>query len=254
MTKAYIIAECGIEHLGQIKLAEQLIDAAKFAGADCVKFQLYSVETARKVDNGDGPLTKYRLDRAAMQGLWNYSKDAGIDFLLSAFDMDSLKSCKDMGLTAVKIPSVCNENMDMIDYAVDNFCEVFISCGLIDDDTELKVIPVRAGVKKLLCTSAYPCPFDAVNLSAGRFGERYSGLSDHTIGVTVSIMAVALGAQIIEKHFTLERKTGGPDCICSLEPGEFMNLVGSIRDAEAALGTGVKKVMECEKPLLWRKK
>lgn len=250
VNKTYIIAEVGLEAMGQIKLAEQLIDAAKVAGADCIKFQLYSVDTAHKVDNGDGPLTKYRLDRPALQGLWNYSKGVGIDFLLSAFDMDSLKSCKDMGLTAVKIPSVCNENVEMTRWACSNFKTVLISLGMLDQDVIAAKIPVNIVRQALLCTSVYPCPFDQVNLAAV---HKYAGLSDHTIGWEVSVAAVAMGAKIMEKHLTLSRMSGGPDACCALEPMEFADMVYRIRNVEKAMGDGVKKIEEGERSLLWRK-
>lgn len=239
---AYIIAEAGLEANGSTSAAAQLIFAASFSGADCVKFQLYSEETANKVG---GRLPACRLDVVQFEYLRKYTaKCNGIEFLLSAFDMESLKQCKLLGCKAVKIPSVCNENWDMLQYADDHFDVIYVSSGLAG------LIGVPAKCLTLLCTSVYPCPFEQVNLRAI---TNYDGLSDHTIGWEVPIAAVAMGAMIIEKHLTISRSTDGPDACCALEPMEFADMVYRIRNVEKAMGDGIKKIEPGEMGLLWRK-
>ena len=207
-----------------------------------MKFQLYSEETAKKVG---GCLSACRLGMEQFEYLIQYAaKCNGIDFLLSAFDMESLKECKLLGLKAVKIPSVCNENQKMLKYADEQFAEVYISSGLYGKHYRPQ------GCYWLLCTSIYPCPFEQVNLSVLK---DYDGLSDHTIGWEVPVAAVAMGAKIIEKHLTLSRTDGGPDACCALEPMEFADMVYRIRNVEKAMGDGVKKIEPGERNLLWRK-
>lgn len=265
MTETYIIAECALEHRGQMKLAENLIRAAAEAGADCVKFQLYSEDTAKKVDNGHGPLTEYRLEPDEICGLWHRSQGIGLDFLVSAFDMDSLITCKDMGLKEVKIPSVCNSKQEMLEYAAEHFHHIVISTGMVEmTDLEGMVATLKPhteskNIAVLLCTSIYPCPYENVNLRVLKTMQEKLwcgkiGISDHTVGWEVPVAAVAMGAKIVEKHLTLSRNNSGPDACCSLEPGEFADMVRRIRNVESAMGDGIKKIEKAEKDLLWRKR
>lgn len=245
MTDAYIIAEAALEHLGLSELAENLICAAANAWADCVKFQLYSEKTAKKIDNGHGPLTEYRFDVGEIHDLCSIAKkETRLDFLVSVFDMESLQSCKEIGMKAVKIPSVCNESKEMLQYAEKNFPTYYVSSGIYAEERP------KGHFWWLLCTSIYPCPYECVNL---RCLPNYDGISDHTVGWEVPVASVAMGAKIVEKHLTLSRRNNGPDAKCSLEPDEFADMVQRIRNVEAALGDGVKKIEKAERGLIWRK-
>jgi len=252
----YIIAEAGCEHLGDIEKAKRMIDIAKDTGCNAIKFQhFYSNEINNGTKNGEILLRKiedYGFSIAELVILRDYADDKNINCFCSAFGISSLKTLKDLGFKTVKIPSCCNENQEMLNYAVDNFDTVFLSDGM--SNSSGLICPNRGFDKMrwLLCTSAYPCPDDAVNLLA-MSNNLCDGLSDHTIGSTAAVMAVALGAQYIEKHITISEFNGGPDAHIALEPTELMDFVYQIRRAEKMLGTGVKKIEECEKPYLWRK-
>jgi len=269
-TKTYIIAECGLEHCGSLTLAKLLIDNAKAAGADCAKFQLYSEEYAGRLavngrKNGSNSvgkiLEKYRLDIDKIHEVFLYCKKAGIDFLCSVFDIESAKELAYIGAKSVKIPSVELSHIEILEAVQKYFESAIISTGLHTLDEVKKAVSLlteKMDPQKLTllqCTSAYPCPFDQVNLRAmnklrlvGRVG-----ISDHTLGWTVPVAAVALGAQVIEKHLTLSKMNGGPDARVALEPLEFMDMCRRIRDTEAALGDGCKTIEKAEKSLIWRK-
>lgn len=258
----YIIAECALEHKGSVERAKQLIDVAIAAGADAVKFQYFFPEGVGKIWN---KIEKFRLDIGAICFLKSYAEALNIDFLCSAFDVRSLENLAVWGLKTVKIPSPCLTNYQMLDVAGELFTGIILSTGLHNLQEVKKATEyLNSGIEPksvavLQCTSSYPCPMNEVNLKAmltlrkevnkaGKFG-----ISDHSIDTVVPVAATALGADVIEKHITLDRRDGGPDSVCSLEPKEFMAMIRAIRDTELALGNGVKEVQESEKALSWRR-
>jgi len=250
LSGTYIIAEAACEHLGNGAKANRLVLAAQAAGADCIKFQHYSERYAKKVGAKlKLPLLDYRFTMEALSNLKDYAKEHGIDFLCSAFDLPSLKGLREIYCKSVKIPSCCNEDKRMQIFAVRNFDLVYASTGMMKK-WKFDVYYRRPHYKLLLCTSAYPCPYDQVNL---RCLDGVDGLSDHTLGWEVPVAAVAMGAEIIEKHFTLDKMNGGPDAHISLDPREFADMCRRIRNVEMAMGDGIKKIEKDERKLLWRK-
>lgn len=267
--KVYIIAEAAVSHEGSVEVAEKMIEAAFAAGADCVKFQAFIPhQTAMRDTDVAASLTQSVFDKELIDILLHsyfgktelaylkqVCKDTGIDFLCSAFEEENLDWLADIGETRVKIPSCRNTNRKFLQIACAYFDKIFISTGMMTeediDDLWIKGASNTKRIKLLHCISAYPCPYEQINLGVLKTG-RYAGLSDHTFGWEVPVAAVALGAQIIEKHFTLTRTDKSDDCV-SLEPDEFADMVRRIRNVELAMGDGVKKIMPCEEKLLWRK-
>jgi len=261
----YIIAEVACEHLGSVDNAKRLIDIAVSDKADAVKFQYFYPDEVG--DNVWSIVEEYTLFYRELLELKIYAEGQGIDWLCSAFGKASLADLAEVGLKTIKIPSPHLTDYAMLDVAGELFENFILSTGLHDEFEVAKatkhlnkwVEPKSVAI--LQCTSAYPCSAENVNLNwlqvarnddtiiAGKFG-----VSDHTLGYTIPIAATALGADVIEKHLTLSKANGGPDACCSLEPLEFMETVQKVRDTEAAMGNGIKKIEEVEKGLLWRKK
>jgi N,N'-diacetyllegionaminate synthase len=274
MNKVIIIAEAGVNHNGDIELAKKLIDVAVEAGVDYVKFQTFKSENlvskeAKKADyqikntqnssqNQLQMLRKLELSNAQHEELISYCKQNNISFFSSAFDLDSLKYLKELGLKLVKIPSGEITNLPYLRRAASLFEEVILSSGMstMEEIGEALEVFLQAGISKdnitiLHCNTEYPTPMRDVNLMAmlaiqKRFGVKI-GYSDHTLGIEVPIAAVALGGKMIEKHFTLDRSFPGPDQLASLEPGELKEMVHAIRNIELAIsGTGIKEPSESE--------
>lgn len=263
----YIIAEAGVNHNGSTALARKLVLAAKKAGADAVKFQTfkadllaapsarkagYQVRTTGKDDSQLAMLKKLELSREAHLSLKAYCRKLGIDFLSSPFDLDSADFLLKLGLRAMKVPSGEITNLPLLRKLAASGRELIVSTGmatLAEVEACLKAL-YAAGARKgaitlLHCNTEYPTPPADVNLKAmaamGRkFGLRF-GYSDHTEGITVPVAAAALGAELIEKHLTLDKRMKGPDHKASLEPAEFAAMVAAVRAVEQALGDGVKK-------------
>ncbi len=273
MKKVLIIAEAGVNHNADISIAKKLIDVAKEAGADIVKFQtaipeLVMTEAAEKavyqIDN-TGNKTESQLDMAkkihlpleAYKELLDYSNKVGIKFLSTPFDHVSIEYLKNLGLDTFKIPSGEITNLPYLQVIGSMGVNVILSTGmstLEEIGNALEVIQ-NAGtsiddITVLHCNTDYPTKMEDVNLKAMlTIGEKYNvkiGYSDHTLGIEVPIAAVALGATVIEKHFTLDRSMDGPDHLASLEPNELKQMVDSIRNIEIALGDGVKIAREAE--------
>jgi N-acetylneuraminate synthase len=269
MNSVIIIAEAGVNHNGDMNLAKQLIDAAVEAGVDYVKFQTFKSENlvskeAKKADyqientqnaseNQLQMLKRLELSHAQHEELISYCKHKSISFFSTAFDLDSLNYLKELGLKMVKIPSGEITNLPYLRSAASLFKEVILSTGMstMDEIADALDVFLQAGISKnnitiLHCNTEYPTPMQDVNLMAmlsiqKRFGVKI-GYSDHTLGIEVPIAAVALGGQMIEKHFTLDRSMPGPDQLASLEPEELKAMVNSIRNIELAIsGTGVKE-------------
>jgi len=263
----FIIAEAGVNHNGSLELAKKLIDVAADAGADAVKFQTFKADklvsrTAQKAqyqkqttDASESQyemIKKLELDEAAHHELIAYCKTKNILFLSTPFDHESIKLLNDLGMKIFKIPSGEITNLPYLRH-IGSLCkEVILSTGMADlgeiEDT-LDIL-VSSGTPKeqitvLHATTEYPCPIEDVNLRAmqtiaSAFGIKV-GYSDHTNGIEVPIAAVAMGASVIEKHFTLDCAMEGPDHKASLEPHELNAMVSAIRNIEKALGSGIKK-------------
>lgn len=274
MNRVIIIAEAGVNHNGDISVAKKLIDVAVEAGVDYVKFQTFKSEnlvskSAKKADyqientkdaseNQLQMLKKLELSHAQHVELISYCEQKNIQFFSTAFDLDSLDYLHSLGLKMVKIPSGEITNLPYLRKAALLFDEVIISSGMStmqDIDQAISVF-LKAGIHRenitiLHCNTEYPTPMKDVNIHAmlsiqEKFGTRI-GYSDHTLGIEVPIAAVALGAKMIEKHFTLDRTLPGPDQLASLEPEELKNMVLAIRNIELAIGgTGIKEPSESE--------
>jgi len=274
MNSVIIIAEAGVNHNGDMKIAKKLIDAAVDAGVDYVKFQTFKSENlvskeAKKADyqientqnaseNQLQMLKKLELSHAQHEELIAYCKQKNISFFSTAFDLDSLDYLKKLGLKMVKIPSGEITNLPYLRRAASLFKEVILSSGMatMDEISDAFDIFLKAGIPKenikiLHCNTEYPTPMRDVNLMAmlsiqKRFGVT-TGYSDHTLGIEVPIAAVALGGQMIEKHFTLDRSLPGPDQLASLEPEELKSMVKAIRNIELAIsGSGIKEPSDSE--------
>lgn len=274
MGKVIIIAEAGVNHNGDINLAKKLIDVAVEAGVDYVKFQTFKSESlvsksAKKAsyqientkdatENQLQMLKKLELSHQQHIELISYCEQKNISFFSTAFDLESLDYLKILGLTMVKIPSGEITNLPYLRKAAALFSEVIISSGMStmqDINSALNVF-ISAGIPKnkisiLHCNTEYPTPMNDVNLHAmitiQKEFDVAIGYSDHTLGIEVPIAAVALGAKVIEKHFTLDRNLPGPDQLASLEPNELKDMVQAIRNIELAIsGNGTKEPSESE--------
>ncbi|AFV98024.1 hypothetical protein B649_08560 [Candidatus Sulfuricurvum sp. RIFRC-1] len=263
----FIIAEAGVNHNGSLELAKRLIDIAAVAGADAVKFQTFRADklvskTAQKAEyqqqTTDAKESQYEmikrleLDETAHHELISYCKTKNILFLSTPFDHDSIELLNNLGMNIFKIPSGEITNLPYLCHIGSFRKEVILSTGMADlgEIEDALDILIASGTPKeqitvLHATTEYPCPIEDVNLRAMQtiavaFGVK-AGYSDHTNGIEVPIAAVAMGASVIEKHFTLDCTMDGPDHKASLEPDELIAMVKAIRNIEKALGTGIKK-------------
>ena len=273
MSKVFIIAEAGVNHNGSTELAKKLIDAAVEAGADAVKFQTFKADKlvskcAQKADYQKQTtsvdetqyemIKRLELDENAHRALINYCKDKGIMFLSTPFDHDSIDLLISFEMPIFKIPSGEITNLPYLRHIGSLGKEVILSTGManLEEVQDALEVLIKAGTSKekitvLHATTEYPCPINEVNLGAmqtikAAFGVKV-GYSDHTQGIEVPIAAVALGACVIEKHFTLDRAMEGPDHKASLEPDELKAMVHAIRHIEQALGDGVKRPSKSER-------
>lgn len=274
MNKVIIIAEAGVNHNGDIQIAKRLIDAAVEAGVDYVKFQTFKADnlvskSAKKasyqsVNINDGDDSQYtmlknlELSHENHLELMSYCSERNIKFFSTAFDVDGVKYLNDLGLTFFKIPSGEITNYPYLKAVALCKKPVIMSTGMCsekDIEKALEVL-VKFGLSKemvsiLHCNTEYPTPMKDVNLKAMlSIKEKFKtqiGYSDHTLGIEVPVAAVALGAQIIEKHFTLDKTLPGPDHVASLEPHELKEMVLAIRNIEMAIsGDGEKVPSESE--------
>lgn len=266
----YIIAEAGVNHNGSFDLACRLVDAAKAAGADCIKFQTFRAQNLvsrnagkadyQKATTGDGSqadmLTKLELSYDAFSRLKQYCEEVGITFLSTPFDLESVAFLDALGVPFWKIPSGEVTNLPYLEALAKTGRPVVMSTGMCEmDEIEAALRVLRehgtSDIRLLHCNTEYPTPFADVNLRAMETMRRAFGVevgySDHTRGIEVPIAAVALGATIIEKHFTLDRNMDGPDHKASLEPDELAAMVSAIRNIEQALGSGEKTASPSER-------
>ena len=265
--RTLIIAEAGVNHNGELGMAKQLIDVAAEAGADLVKFQTFNADrlvtqSARKADYQivitDADETQYEmLHRLELsidmhKELITHCDKRNIVFFSTGFDIESIDLLVSLGLNRFKIPSGEITNLPYLRHIGRFDKPVILSSGMATmDEIEMAVdVLEQAGTSRknitvLHCTSEYPTPINEVNLTAMLSIQKAFnievGYSDHTSGIEVAIAAVALGATVIEKHFTLDRNLSGPDHKASLEPEELKSMVTAIRNIEVALGDGVKR-------------
>jgi len=256
----FIIAEAGANHNRNLDMAKELIDAAVEAGADAVKFQTYSAETlySRKTpkfsylkDQDVWQLIKaIELPREWQGYLADYCQKKGIIFLSTPFDFRAVDELAELNVPAYKIASFELVDLTLLRYTAQKGKPVIISTGMANlGDIEDAIKAIRQEhndqIALLHCNSLYPTPAGVVNLKAiDNMGAAFGlpvGFSDHTLGITIPIAAVARGAKIIEKHYTLDRNLPGPDHPFALEPDELKNMVTAIREVEAALGHGRKE-------------
>jgi len=265
MNHIFIIAEVGVNHNGSLELAKKMIDAAKDAGVDAVKFQTFVSENlvscfAEKAEyqkaatgaaeNQLEMIKKLELSYDDFRALKSYAEKLDIIFLSTPFDIDSIDFLAELGMDIFKIPSGEITNLPYLIRIGNLKRKVILSTGMssISDINEAVTILQNAGtddITLLHCNTAYPTPYEDVNLHVmNTLHETFRlpvGYSDHTNGIEVSIAAAALGAVVIEKHFTLDRTMEGPDHKASLEPSELKQMVQAIRHIEQALGSSEKQ-------------
>ncbi len=270
--RTFIIAEAGVNHNGDIQTAKKLVDAASDAGADAVKFQTfkadtlvcrnapkagYQTETTGADESQYEMIKKLELDENTHKELVEYCRKRDLKFLSSPFDPDSIDLLDRLGLEIFKVPSGEITNLPYLRKTGGLGKKVILSTGMSDleEIEDALNILTEAGtplenITVLHCNTEYPTPYEDVNLNAmlsikKRFGVRV-GYSDHTTGFEVSVAAAALGAEVIEKHFTLDKLMSGPDHKASLDPDELKTMVSAIRNIERSMGDGIKRLSPSE--------
>lgn len=270
MGRITIIAEAGVNHNGDLKLAKQLVKTAKESGADIVKFQTaklesvvskyapmaeYQKENTGRTESQMDMLKRLLLSYDDFAILAHYCDEIGIQFLSTPFDIDSVDFLSSLGCMLWKIPSGEITNLPYLERIGRQHQPIILSTGMSTSNEIQEALNVLydsgAGKITLLhCTTEYPAPFETVNLRAMlTLKEKFQtdvGYSDHTMGTEISIAAAAMGAVVIEKHFTLSRSMDGPDQKASLEPDELKSMVSAIRHIELAMGDGEKKPVQSE--------
>lgn len=264
MKKTLIIAEAGVNHNGSVALAHRMIDAAYRAGADIIKFQTgkpelvisrfaekaeYQKNTTGHNESQLEMCRKIILQYEDHQSLKEHCEKLGIQFLSTPFDLDSIDFLEELGCTMWKIPSGEITNLPYLIKIAETHKPVILSTGMstLEEISDAITVLKEHGsgeITLLHCTTEYPAPIEDVNLRAmetmrQKFGLKV-GYSDHTQGIEIPVAAVAMGACVIEKHFTLDRNMKGPDHKASLEPDELAAMVKAIRNVERALGDGIK--------------
>lgn len=270
MSRTYIIAEVGVNHNGNFELAKKMILEAKKAGVDAVKFQTfisnnlvssyapkaeYQMKTTAQEESQLEMLKKLELSFEQFTVLNQYAKEVEIDFLSTPFDDESLVFLSTLQMPYWKIPSGEITNMPFLKKIEQMDIPIILSTGMstmteIKEALQIFHTYKRSEITLLHCNTEYPTPYKDVNLNAMKtmreaFGVNV-GYSDHTQGIEISIAAVALGATVIEKHFTLDKNMQGPDHKASLEPNELENMVKAIRNVEKSFGDGIKKPSNSE--------
>ena len=269
----FVIAEAGVNHNGSLDLALDLVDIAAMAGADAVKFQTFraaSLATAgaekaayqRRTTGEESQLAmleRLELDEPAHRAIIARCEERGIEFMSAPFDHESLALLARLGVRRLKLGSGELTNGPLLRAAAETRLPLILSTGMATlDEVAAALALVRdsgaTDVTILHCTTEYPAPPDEVNLRAlTTMRDAFAvpiGYSDHTVGIAVALAAVALGATVIEKHFTSDRGLPGPDHPASLEPGELADLIRGVRTVEAALGDGAKRPSPSELPNL----
>ena len=270
--KTLIIAEAGVNHNGDVTQAKKLVDVAAECGADLVKFQMfdannlatkdapkadYQIHTTNSSESQQTMLSKLALTEDMVEELFAYAKEKNIGIFATGFDVASVNTLIKLGQDRFKIPSGEITNLPLIRYVGQQNKQVLLSTGMCElSEVEFAIkILINSGTLKenitvLHCTSAYPAPMIDINLNAMQTMQKVFdvsvGYSDHSQGIEVAIAAVALGASVIEKHFTIDKNLPGPDHKASLEPAELRSMIVGIRNIEEARGNGIKRVMPSE--------
>lgn len=273
MSKTLIIAEAGVNHNGDMEIAKRLIDAAAEAGVDFVKFQTFK---ANEIVSKEAPKAEYQVENTGNasesqyemikklelseenhEELIEYCNLKGVNFLSTAFDLPSIDLLNELDIALFKIPSGEITNLPYLRKIAATNKKIILSTGMANMEeigaalAVLKENNESRDVTVLHCNTEYPTPMEHVNLNAMHsIQETYDvaiGYSDHTLGIEVPIAAVALGATVIEKHFTLSREMEGPDHAASLEPDELKHMVSAIRNIEMALGSAAKETTDSER-------
>lgn len=273
MDKVIIIAEAGVNHNGSLELAKKLIDVAHNCGVDYVKFQTFKAD---KIANKFAPQSEYQEKNLKSKSsqvemlkrlelgfndfsiLNEYCQSLGTKFMSTPFDIDSVNFLAGLGMDYMKIPSGEITNLPYLREIARTGIPVIISTGMckLGEIEDAVAVMYKGGlttdkITLLHCNTEYPTPMIDVNLRAmetlrSAFGTKV-GYSDHTKGIEVPIAAVAMGASVIEKHFTLDRNLPGPDHVASLEPAELKQMVDAIRNIEVAVGNSEKRISESER-------
>jgi len=268
----YIIAEIGINHQGDVEIAKKLIDSAVEAGANAVKFQKRSI---KRILTSEGLKMPYEnrnsfgktygehklaleLSEADYHVLLAHATKLNVDFIASGWDEESIDFLNQLGVSFFKMASADLTNLPLLVHTAKNGKPMILSTGMADMDMVKVAVqaiePFNNQLAILQCTSTYPSIFEEINLEVlGTFMKEFPkaviGYSGHELGISISEAAVALGAKIVERHFTLDRTMKGGDHAASLEPGGFGKMVRDIRHIEEAMGTGVKKIQDSEAPI-----
>lgn len=265
MRKVCIIAEAGVNHNGDINIAKNMVDMAKKAGVDYIKFQTfvpeklvsryaekaeYQKKTTDVAESQLDMLRKLSLPEDAFVSLKEYCDEVGIGFISTPFDLESIDFLEKLGMDFWKIPSGEITNLPYLEKIAGTRRKVILSTGMSDiqeikDSVKVLENNGTSNIVLLHCNTQYPTLFEDVNLLAmntiSKETGKEVGYSDHTKGIEVPIAAVAMGATVIEKHFTLDKNMDGPDHKASLEPDELKKMVSAIRNIEKAIGSGVKE-------------
>ena len=265
----FIIAEAGVNHNGDIKLAKKLIDAAKDAGADAVKFQTFHAEEIVTLKSEKAiyqhrakEKTQYEMLKALelsfdeFRELKRYCDNKGIEFISTPYDIKSVEFLNEIGINRYKVASADIINKPLIEAIVKTKRQIILSTGMATlGEIERTISLIKdfgnTDIILLHCTTSYPTPYDQVNMNVLDTLKKAFGLpvgySDHTLGIEIPIMAVSMGAKVIEKHFTLDRRMEGPDHFASLEPCELKKMVEAIRNVEKSFGSKRKERTDEEK-------
>jgi N-acetylneuraminate synthase/N,N'-diacetyllegionaminate synthase len=265
----YIIAEAGVNHNGKFDLAIKLVELAKRAGADAVKFQVFTAENLvisnaptasyqkeQGLNDQRDMLRQLELTRQEFVDLAHYCREVGIEFLATPFSISDLDFLVELEVSAIKLASPDMVNYPLLERAIASNLPVIASsgaCTLEEIDVAVDCFANRGALSRLIvlhCISSYPTPMDQANLSViGNLAKRYpvpAGFSDHTAETITGALAVSAGATVLEKHFTLDRTMPGPDQRFSLEENQLKEYITMVRKAESALGNPLRQLLECE--------
>jgi N-acetylneuraminate synthase/sialic acid synthase len=259
-SRSFVIAECSHNHQGSLVLAREMFRVAKQCGADAVKLQkrspaFYAALRAKGLTEYASLREERELCRASYWALRDYAHHVGLDFLVTAFDVEAVEFLHGVGVDAMKAASGAVHNLELIDAMAQSGLPILLSTGCAEledvDRAMMGVYRYHGNVCLLQCTSAYPCPDEAMHLrTIGTYRLNYPqttiGLSSHHQGNYLEPVAYALGARIFEKHFTLSSDLGPGDHANSLDPAGLRELVQNLRAVEAAMGDGVKRFLPCE--------
>lgn len=254
-----VIAEIGENHTGDWDLAKEMIDEAAAAGADVVKFQSYFGEMVAEDDPEREWFGEVEVPDDVHFELKEHAENRGVEFLSSPFNIERTKFLvEDLGVSAIKVASPVMLEYDMLEYLNDNVDTVYISTGMATMGEVREALDYLSDVDNVCvmqCTSEYPCDESAANLRVietyrEEFPNRSVGFSDHTLGTFSPAIAVALGARVVEKHFTVDKSLEGTDHVLSVTPPELREMIGQIERTEALLGTAEKRPTQAESEII----